>query len=43
LLAALTGWLDREERQAIAYLTEENRVLGRQLGQQRLRFSDADR
>jgi HTH-like domain len=41
LLAVLTGWLDREERQAIAYLMEENRVLRRQLGQQRLRFSDA--
>src|SRR5258708_39856816 len=43
VLAAMTGWLDRQERQAIAYLMEENRVLRRQLGPQRLRFTDADR
>jgi hypothetical protein len=28
----LTGWLDRREREAIAYLIEENRLLRRQLG-----------
>jgi hypothetical protein len=27
VLAVLTGWLDRRERQALAYLMEENRVL----------------
>jgi putative transposase len=43
VLAVLTGWLDRQERQALAYLMEENRVLRRQLGQQRLHFTDADR
>ena len=43
VLAVLTGWLDRQERQAIAYLMEENRVLRRQLGEQRIRFTDADR
>jgi transposase InsO family protein len=43
VLAVLTGWLDRQERQAIAYLMEENRVLRRQLSQQRLQFTDADR
>ena len=43
VLAVLTGWLDRQERQALAYLIEENRVLRRQLGQQRLQFTDADR
>jgi len=43
VLAVLTGGLDRQERQAIAYLMEENRVLRRQLGQQRIQFSDADR
>ena len=43
VLAVLTGWLDRRERQAIAYLMEENRVLRRQLGQQRIHFTDADR
>jgi putative transposase len=43
LLLVLTGWLDRQERQALAYLMEENRVLRRQLGPQRLQFTDADR
>jgi len=27
VLGVLTGWLDRQERQALAYLMEENRVL----------------
>jgi hypothetical protein len=27
VLIVLTGWLDRRERQAIAYLIEENRLL----------------
>ena len=31
-LLALVGWLDRRERDALAYLMEENRVLRRQLG-----------
>jgi putative transposase len=35
--------LDRRERQAIAYLIEENRVLRRQLGKRRLQFTEADR
>ena len=43
VLAVLTGWLDRQERQALAYLMEENRVLRRQLRGQRLQFTDADR
>jgi hypothetical protein len=43
VLAVVTGWLDRQERQALAYLMEENRVLRRQLGRQRLQFTDADR
>jgi hypothetical protein len=42
-LGVLTGWLDRREREAIAYLIEENRPLRRQLGKQRLRFRDDDR
>jgi hypothetical protein len=28
LLMVLTGWLERREREVIAYLVEENRVLG---------------
>jgi transposase InsO family protein len=39
----LTGWLDRRERDAIAYLIEENQLLRNQLGTKRLRFTDADR
>jgi hypothetical protein len=26
LLLAITGWLDRQEREALAYLIEENRI-----------------
>ena len=29
VLTTLTGWLDRRERQAIAYLIEENRLMRR--------------
>ena len=40
MLAVFTGWFGRQERQAIAYLMEENRVLRRQLGQRRLKFTE---
>jgi hypothetical protein len=43
LLMVLTGWLERREREAIAYLIEENRLLRRQLGGRRLRLTDDDR
>jgi hypothetical protein len=43
MLMALTGWLERRERDAIAYLIEENRTLRRQLGGRRLRLTDDDR
>jgi hypothetical protein len=39
----MTGWLDRREREALAYLVEENRLLRQQLGGRRLRFTDDDR
>jgi transposase InsO family protein len=42
-LLVLAGWLDRRERDALAYLMEENRVLRRQLGGRRLRLTDDDR
>ena len=32
VLGVLTGWFERRERRAIAYLIEENRLLRRQLG-----------
>jgi hypothetical protein len=43
LLMVLAGWLERREREAFAYLIEENRLLRRQLGGRRLRFTDDDR
>jgi hypothetical protein len=43
VLCVLTGWLDRREREAVAYLIDENRLLRRQLGGRRLRVTDDDR
>lgn len=43
LLLTVTSWLDRQEREILAYLIEENRVLRRHLGGQRLRLTDDDR
>jgi putative transposase len=43
LLLTLTGWLDRRERETMAYLIEENRLLRRQIAGRRLRPTDADR
>ena len=36
LLAALVGWLDRQQQEALAYLIEENRILRGQLRGRRL-------
>ena len=43
LLAALSGWLNRQEREVVAYLVEENRVLRAQLGDRPLRLNDDER
>ena len=43
VLSVVTGWLERRERETIAYLIEENRLLRRQLGTRRLRLTDDDR
>ena len=43
LLLMVTSWLDQREREVLAYLMEENRVLRRQLGGRRLRLTDDDR
>jgi transposase InsO family protein len=43
LLAVLTGWLDRREREILRYLVAENRVLRRQLRSRRLQLTDIDR
>ena len=43
LIAAICGWLHREQADLIAFLREENRVLKARLGKQRLRFDDDER
>jgi hypothetical protein len=43
VFSVFTSWLDRREREAVAYLIEEIRLLRRQLGGRRLRFTDDDR
>jgi hypothetical protein len=43
VVAVFTGWLGSQERQAIAYLMQENRVLRRQFDQRRLKFTDTER
>jgi transposase InsO family protein len=43
LVAAMAGWLTRQQEAAVEYLREENRVLKEQLGRRRLRLTDAQR
>ena len=43
LVAALAGWISREQDAVIEFLREENRVLKQQLGGRRLRLTDAQR
>ena len=43
LVVALFGWLEREQRDIIEFLREENRVLKRQLHGRRLRLCDDER
>jgi hypothetical protein len=43
LLAALVGWLNQQQQEALAYLIEENRILRGQLRGRLLRLSDDDR
>jgi transposase len=42
-LAALAGWLNRQQHDAIGYLVEENRVLRARLRGRRLRLTDDQR
>jgi len=42
LLAALAGWFDRRQQDAVAYLTEENRIL-RSHVRGRIRLTDEER
>ena len=41
LLLAVSGWVRREQLQVIDYLVEENRILREQIGNRRLRLTDA--
>jgi len=41
VLAAMLGWLEREQGDVIAFLREENRTLKAQLAGRRLRLTDA--
>jgi putative transposase len=43
LLLMLSGWINRQQLQVIEYLQAENRLLKARLGNQRLRFTDAER
>ena len=43
LLLTITSWLDRQDREVLAYLIEENRILRQQVNGRRLRFSNEDR
>ena len=43
LVAAMAGWITRQQDAVIEYLQEENRVLKQQLGRRRLRLTDAQR
>ena len=43
LAAVLAGWAGEQQRQAVRYLREENRVLREQLGLRRIRLSDDQR
>jgi len=43
IVLALAGWLNRQQQDIVAYLSEENRVLREQLKGKRLRFTDDQR
>ena len=43
LLATFSGWVNRQQAEAIGYLREENRVLKEQIRDKRLRLTDDQR
>ena len=43
VVLTVSGWLTRRQQFAIEYLLEENRALREQLGNRRLRLTDAQR
>jgi putative transposase len=43
LVISLAGWINERQQQVIEYLVEENRVLRKQIGSRRMRFTDDQR
>ncbi len=43
IVLALAGWMNRQQQDILAYLTEEDRVLREQLKAKRIRFTDDQR
>ena len=43
ILLLFAGWINRQQLEAIEYLTQENRILKERLGGHRIRFTDAER
>src|SRR4051794_9843980 len=43
VVIGIAGWMNQKQQYAIDYLREENRVLRKQLGSRRLRFTDDQR
>ena len=43
MLMALAGWMNRQQQEVIAYLTEENRILREKLGHKRIILNDAQK
>ena len=43
LVAVLSGWRNERQARILEFLQEENRVLRRQLGNERLRLADEER
>ena len=43
VVATLAGWLTGRQQELIAYLIDENRILRAQLGDRRVRLTDAER
>src|SRR5215475_916620 len=43
LVVSLGGWMNQHQQHVIEYLMEENRVLRKQFGNRRMRFTDEQR
>ena len=43
VVIVLAGWMNQRQQNVIEYLREETRVLRKQLGERRLRFTDDQR